>query len=835
MKKKTINRDTGHRTRESFLALGLFILLTALYTWPWFQHFDTRVPGGWNFGGDTELIVWEAWHFAYALGHGTNPFHTSMLFYPYGASLAYDGSIPLHGVYQTLLQPWLGLLRAFNAGYLVSFCFSAWGAYMLAREYGLSFLAGLLAGFVFGFAPVRMGYISAGHLAIVSTEAVPFFLLFLTRYFRKRRRLDALWASVFLGLQAWAEQVSVFWCLGLGLLLFIFHDRPRDKVPAFGWAQALALSLPFLVLLAPFLSAVLSMDSNVYSYNGSSLSTDLRQFGRYLGGGLPLQDLVRHFQSNYAVCSRNSADLTALFTPSFLHPVFHRFFSGDSAFYSYENTVFLGWTCAALLVSGFFIKAFRRKEAGMWLAAFLFFLIFSLGPALRANASLVTVLGLPLPLPFLLTQYLPVIKNFHVPARLMVLAMLGLGLTLGFCWDRWKEVLAGRRIWSWLAGSLAAAGLLFEFLCFPLPLYQYPPIPDIYRVMARDPEPCTVLEIPFMAKDGMLLYGKYMKVSGQTYQIVHQKNIISGYVSRIPRRTGEALAADWVLNDLDQRQKVPGSFPPERAEVGQWREFLSRNKVRYIVLHRTVLCPESAEFFSRWIVPEAGVLSGEDYLCFDLGHRAVPGSASLELDRELSQSEAVIKKEGAGAAGALVHLTDADWRRQCGAAALLARGGEKNIPGLVQGLRDSDEESSLMPVYALSRMAGGARNSLGLLEKIIQRPGRSYDLKNMAVYSVGKMGAAAKPAVPVLIEAMSDGRLLSSCVMALGNIGPEAGPAVASLKPLLLNWSLSLPAAKALARIHPPLASLKQEIKLCLASPYWNVRLSGEYLLKNLR
>ena len=70
---------------ELLFALSYFSTLTSLFLWRLLSLWGTTIPGGLE---DTRLFLWNAWWFHYALNvlH-TNPFTTSMLFHPFGASL----------------------------------------------------------------------------------------------------------------------------------------------------------------------------------------------------------------------------------------------------------------------------------------------------------------------------------------------------------------------------------------------------------------------------------------------------------------------------------------------------------------------------------------------------------------------------------------------------------------------------------------------------------------------------------------------------------------------------------------------------------------------------
>ncbi len=629
---------------------------------------------------------------------------------------------------------------------------------------------------------------------MVSTSAMPFFLLFWTKFIRQGEARDAFWASVFLGLQAWVEHIAVFWCVAMGLILLIADARQRKTVKQFCWKHALALAAPFLILATPFLSNAMTMDKEVYQYVNSSLPQDLRQLGLLVTGKGSLQEFNHHFKTNYWFVSQNVSTLSGLITPSYQHPIFKTIFNQHPQDV-FECTVYLGWTSLILLLSGLVLGGHREFKVKVWLFLFILFLVFSLGPALRVTSSLFTIRGVPIPLPFLLTQYLPIIRNFRAPARLMVPGMLCLALLAGFGWDRWKKALSDRRKLRFLGGSLTVAGLLLDYLCMPFPLLPFPDIPQVYHEIATVPGECTVLEVPLVIRDGLITYGRHMPVQAQTYQMFHAKNIVSGYISRIPRKTWDALVSEWVINDLVQRQKVPDSFSPLPLEIEKWRAFLQTNQVRYIILHKPVLYPGMVSFFSNWIGPGAAVEQGKDYICFDLSRKteAEPFWSAVSLP--------------------------------------VPEVGNKDF---LVNLKTTNEEDALAAIYALSSKFSHPEAVTHKIEMIIADPSATEDLQNMALYSLGKMGPSPKT-ILFLREALSHGRLRFGAILALGQMGPAARQAVPQLLPFLTDWSLCLPTAKAIARIHPPLKIIRPVLDYCCKQEAWNIKYSGQYLEQVLR
>src|SRR5437667_2582749 len=76
-----------------FVLLG-YLALALVVTYPAILHFTTAVPG--DLVADRDQNLWNLWWLKEALGRGTNPFHTDLLYFPYGADLYYHTlAVPL--------------------------------------------------------------------------------------------------------------------------------------------------------------------------------------------------------------------------------------------------------------------------------------------------------------------------------------------------------------------------------------------------------------------------------------------------------------------------------------------------------------------------------------------------------------------------------------------------------------------------------------------------------------------------------------------------------------------------------------------------------------------
>ena len=131
----------------------------------------------------------------------------------------------------------------------------------------------------------------------------------------------------------------------------------------------------------------------------------------------------------------------------------------------------------------------------------------------------------------------------RMPQRMVALVMLGLAILLGFALRELRSRLRESPRSQGAAGpftALVAAVLVFEMLPAPRVLYSAE-VPSINRLIAADPRPVRVLNLPFGLRDGLSSHGN-ASAAGQYFQTVHEKQILGGCVAPSPAE-GSALSA----------------------------------------------------------------------------------------------------------------------------------------------------------------------------------------------------------------------------------------------------------------------------------------------------
>jgi hypothetical protein len=503
--------------RNHFVVVALFLVLTVVATWPLALHFRTHVPGDPNDPGDYWAYYWDLWWVKVALFSHQSPLHTSLLYSPDGAALYFHSLMLAPSALMAPVTARLGPTISYNSLVWLSFVGSAFGVYLLALRVlgpGGSRRAAFLGGVLYAFSAYRFSRMM-GHLDLLSTEWLPFAVLFLLRSAREGgwRNAGALALfTVLTGLTNWYLAGSL--ALLVSVLLF-------ERLASEGRAAAARM----LRRIAPPLVAAAVLTSPAWLGM-------LREGGQGGRLGDPLAD-----------CLANSADLLGFVLPSSAHPLWGHaidrvrmalFGPGDNVV---ENTVFLGLVPLALGLLGW--REARSAEARPFRWVWIVFLILSLGPHLTLAGQTLRIGPWALPMPYSLLYRLPYGALAHAPARFVLTAGLGLAVL---------AALGAQRVLVHKGGSatilMAAVGglALFETAAIPYPLARVH-IPAAYGHVTGSVSG-TLLEVPIPDWPAEL-------PQRMLYQTRHGHPVFGGYLSRsLPPHPFEAVPGFREMKNL---------------------------------------------------------------------------------------------------------------------------------------------------------------------------------------------------------------------------------------------------------------------------------------------
>jgi len=455
--------------------LLLFVALAIVHTWPLASdpaHLSR------NDNGDAVFNEWVlAWVTHQAPRDLRHLFDANIL-YPARSTLAFSDALILQSILAAPIL-WLGgsPVLAYNLVLIAGFALSGWAMCLVVRRWTGSWVAGLVAGMIFGFnghTLTRLPHLQAQH-----GEFLPFAMLAFDGLLRRPGPRTALQLGASIALQGLASiYLLVFTTIAL---IAATLSRPADWIgPRFrrvAGALALAAGGSALVL-GPLLVAYWRVS---------------REYG---------------FTRGLEGMSFYAARLTDfLATPARIH------MSTWSAGFFKGNAFFPGALALALAVvaigSG---VAFRDSRARMCLAA--------------AFAGIYLSFGTKLPGYALLYQLLPLLQAVRQVARFGYLAIFGAAALAGF-----GVVVLNRRVPARAWPPFAAAILLIaavEPLAAPLGLTYFDRIPGIYQRVPRG-SGVVVAEMPFYPSAAVFLHAPYMLNSTVNWQ-----PLVNGYSGFLP-------------------------------------------------------------------------------------------------------------------------------------------------------------------------------------------------------------------------------------------------------------------------------------------------------------
>jgi hypothetical protein len=285
------------------------------------------------------------------------------------------------------------------------------------------------------------------------------------------------------------------------------------------------------------------------------------------------------------------------------------------------------------------IIAYRKKrQVVFWAIIACLFIIMSLGPWLRIFGRDVVWF------PYNLLQSIPFVKGTLQPARFIIIAMLALGILSAYAVQRLFEKVShqGRSknvaiIMTVLLMILVSA----EFITIPINLLDLTP-PAFYQKMAQDQDRYTVFDLPWRIYGKGRLIGSNIKRAGlfQSYQTTHEKLLLAGNLSYVPRSIKEYYEGNDFIRVLTFLQN-PKIHPDEKKRM--WRiktrfpvhDFAQLYNIRYFILHKMDFDRYAAFVTRRFLftnIPTLEVVENNDEL---LVLRAPPPESNIFLNRNL--------------------------------------------------------------------------------------------------------------------------------------------------------------------------------------------------------
>ncbi len=351
----------------------------------------------------------------YALGHGLNPFHTSLVNIPYGVNLLDQTSVPLLGLLLAPITVLFGPVAALNVGMTLALAGSATSMYFVVQRFTSWRPSAFVAGLLYGFGPYEIGQGEA-HLHMAFAVLPPLMLLLihdiaLIRDGRARRR------GVILGLLVVAQ-------------FFI----------------SLEMLLETMVIAAVMLVAFALMRPSLVRTHVRDLTVGLAWGGEVAAIGLayPTWYALRgpeHVTGAYHNPAYYRADLLGAIVPDGLMRIAPQSLASRADLFGgnfVENGSYLGLTLIFTLVVGG-VWLWRRAEVRVVTFVGAAAFVFSLGSKLvvRAEPSVLSNGSASggIPLPWAIVGHVPLFSNI-LPVRFSLFVAMFAALLLAMVLDQ---------------------------------------------------------------------------------------------------------------------------------------------------------------------------------------------------------------------------------------------------------------------------------------------------------------------------------------------------------------------------------------------------------------
>jgi hypothetical protein len=633
--------------KKHFLSVALLSVFGALFISHLFPVWTTHIPGGLE---DTNLFLWNAWWYRYALHTlHQSPYFTHLLFHPFGTSLL-SNDMPLWNALVTLTAQAAGwnLIAASNLCFLLSWILDGACVYFLVFEITRRSSPALVAGLYV----MTSAYLLARGMqnwGQFNLFGIALFLGALVRADRLQTRTSQTWAGTtlawtaachyyflvysfvtVLALDAWRLApwtVRFRWRasgqrIRLAENIFLSVAAAAAAVAAWiGWAHpadlqwgsfhiglqsvANALIIFWTFLAAWFISRshwrfdrrVPAVEPQTYArrrawlYGAALLWLSplwISAIHLVLRGGYPRQSIL--WKTHLA-----GANLFSLFLPNPCQVFWGAGVSqwlAASGIQPQEQAASLGWIFLAVLALA---RPWRTEaRARHWILLAGAATIFSMGTYLE-----IWKWNLWLPLPFFGLRLLPILSNVRVPERWMALGTIA-----------WAVVLAlalcqlGKKSGK-LKRLCLIVGVLILFENWPgLPVVPAPLSSSVYTRLRDEPQG-AVLALPLIIGDSSICVGNalpnrfpfpWQHLWAQT---CHHHAILGGYIGRIPKHLIADYKKDPFFGTLLALEEGAPAVP---ADPSAGCAAIKNFTFDYVLSYPSAL-PPAADTFARGSLP----------------------------------------------------------------------------------------------------------------------------------------------------------------------------------------------------------------------------------------
>ena len=485
------------RLRSHSLAIGLFLLLSVIHTWP--LATDPGVLSR-NDNGDTMLNEWIIAWVVHQLPRDPLHLFASNIFYPAKDTLAFSEPLIVPALLGAPVL-WLGgsPVLAYNLLLLVGFTLTALAAYAVVYSWTGDRPAGVVAGSLFAFNTHTLTRLA--HLQGIHVYGLPLAMLFADRLIAKPGIRPALLLAASMAVMAYSSgYLLVFGTVMIAVMLITrvgeWRRNAGKAIAAFA-LTTVATAVVVLPIALPY--------RRVAAEQGMVRSIEsVRDYSATPAGYLAASGRI-HF-----------------------HTWSGRFFENP------VDSFFPGFVAIALTLVAVWAAIRGRTSRGR------VFMLVAIGAI-----GFVLSLGLQTPLYAVAYKLLPPMAGLRAAARFGNLFLLAMAVLAGLGLAALRQE-ATRRVAVGATGlAIAAIALVnVEALRAPFEFRRFEGIPRVYDVLARETGPVVLAETPFYPPHAVFENAEYVLNS-----TTHWRPLMNGYSGYVPASYARVAWTFWYFPD----------------------------------------------------------------------------------------------------------------------------------------------------------------------------------------------------------------------------------------------------------------------------------------------
>lgn len=544
------------KIQNDLLIFILYAIIFLILTFPLIFNFSTSIIAPYD--SDGPIFLWNAWHFQKNLLVGNFSLYTDYLFYPHHTPLGLHTYSQFQSILTFLVNFFThNLVLSFNLVYLFSVSVSAYFTYkffqLLYFKNSVSFLAGIL----FAFQPLWSIYALFGTQNFLQMWYVPATLYFYEKFRQNHKSVNAFLVGAIIACAFINDFYPfVFSVTGLFIYSLCINFHQIFKLSKHYW-KLLVLSLLGFLTIAGWKIFLLWQQKDFITQMPKP----------------SLQDID----------SLYFADPVNLFRPVQWHILWGSWSTWFGNFSLQNGNSFIGFTFVLVLILFLLVKMNKKttwqdkKIFITFLIAYLFILSLSFGPYLHFFGI---TTHWPMP-DYFLSKIFPSFNHLRFPARWLILGQIffcGIFVSLlAYIQNNLRP-----KLYKTLVIFLTIA-LIVEVMFLPrtiMPIFgkETAAIQEI----AKQIDNKTVLTTPMAISSGYFDLGETHK-KAMAYQIIHQKPILEGHLSRLPLAYKDYAQEPIIKYFLNYQN---AQLDAADLDIENIKQFFSTYQLGYIIIDK---------------------------------------------------------------------------------------------------------------------------------------------------------------------------------------------------------------------------------------------------------